>query len=487
MPEFAFAPSENYEDDDDHIKLGEGTVLDLGSAVVNANKAAAKFVKNRNFQAAKIALCRALTVDQENSELWTNLSSVLWGLRAYEDAFTAATTACQLSGARIMGPVRLRAFLALANSLVSLGKREDALQAFGYIIRSAEELGEDSEGMASILRDAYWNRTLLLLSLGRYDEGWEKYHLRIDKDKVDEELDLKRYGDYAPLWNGEPLRDQTILVHHDQGYGDTILHSRFLHNLVGEAKQVYFATAPDLVPLFWDFTEEGPGVQFVHQRVPLPRVDKRVYLGSIPSILYRDRTWVTPPKPSPLILSRATKDLGTPRAIELGEPGVHPHLKVGVVWSGRPDFVRNDERQVPLKMLASLTENPHIWLYSLQAGLKAKELYDLGIESFVRDHSDEIDQKGWVGTATAMLQCDLVLTCCTSTAHLAGSLFVPTWVMLGTDPYWPWGALGGTTPWYPTVRLFRQSPDRRGDWSHVIETVRAELNKFLSEKASRNA
>ncbi len=93
-------------------------------------------------------------------------------------------------------------------------------------------------------------------------------------------------------------------------------------------------------------------------------------------------------------------------------------------------------------------------------------------------------QKGWLGTATAILQMDVVVTCCTSIAHLAGVLGVPTWVCLHTEPYWIWGTEKDSTLWYPNIRLFRQRKDRRADWTCVLEEVRSELSKLVLQKMS---
>lgn len=453
------------EDHDLEVGKSFGPEFNYARAIVAANKVAGDLVGRKKFVAAKISLLRAITASQENHELWSNLSSVLWSLRSYEDACVAAQTSLSLNHSG-EPEARAQGVLALGNTYVSLGKYDLALQCFDELISYLPDN-----------KEARWNRTLLYLLQGNYLEGWPDYYLRIDKDKKEGEKDHQKHD--TPLWKGESLEGKFIRVLHDQGYGDTIMYSRFLdHILAMKPHSVYFSTAPELVPLLWNFSEKG--IIFTHNGAPIPDADYHVYLGTIPSILGITRDTVPPP--SPLILDRASQDLKVKESIHIDPPKVPYSLKIGICWSGRTDFDRNDERSVPLRLLASIAESPQMWLYSLQFGDPAKDIYDLGCEQFIKDHSDQIASKGWIGTATAILQMDVVVTCCTSIAHLAGSLGVPTWVLLHTEPYWPWGHEGEDTPWYPSVRLFRQQHERRGDWTVVVEKVRTELYNLLKQK-----
>lgn len=445
---------------DDSIQLtrDESPIL---AAIMRANEQAGNMVNAGKFSAAKIALCRAITVAPENFELWSNLSSIMWRLRAYEDARACAARSIQFNNHP--DPLsRVSGFLALGNACMSLAEYETAQRSFNMVL----EIDPENS-------DAKWNQSLLSLLLGDYELGWKNYHLRINRDHDDSKLQSKR-------WAGEKLYGRTIRVLHDQGYGDTIMYSRFLPMLFDlGADEVHFSTAPDLVPLLWDLTELG--VQFVHNGAPLPQTDYHVHLGSIPSILGTTRDKIPPP--SVKLLSRALKDLEVnDNKTKIEIPQVHPHLKVGICWSGRPDFVRNEDRAVPFKMMASLAESPHIWPYSFQVGAQSQEIKDLGMEGFIQDLSPQL-KLGWSLTATALIQMDVVVTCCTSIAHLAASLGVPTWVMLCKEPYWPWGYEGEATPWYTSARLFRQK--QWGNWAEVIDQVRVELFNHLTKQQTK--
>lgn len=446
---------------------------DTHKAVSAANVLAGALVKQRKFSGAKIALCRALTAIPNSPELWSNLSAVMWNLRAYEDALACARNSLQCS--EVLHPSKhVTGLMAAANALTSLGEYDKALVAYNEAIAS-EGIKEQE------LLDARWNRTLLLLLLGNYKEGFEFYGIRIDRDKAEFEKDKDLFK--SPLWSGESLTGKSILILHDQGYGDTIMYSRFLSQMTDMARKVYLSIVPDLIPLLWRYTDLG--VEFIHNGTQPPQTDYHTYIGSIPSMVGVTSPQDLPaPDPQGLIKEQILEGQKSSSAVFVDEPRITPSLKVGICWSGRKDFIRNDERQIPLRFLASLAENPQMWLYSLQVGPQAQEIQDLGLEHFIMDLSPQISSKGWIGTATAILQLDVVVTCCTSIAHLAGVLGVPCFVMLHTEPYWVWGYKGVGSEWYPNTRLFRQVRNQRGNWLPVLQEVSQALSEILLEKAA---
>lgn len=445
------------------------------AAVHAVNALAGKLVNEKKFRAAKIALCRALTAAPTDHSLYSNLSSVLWSLRSYEDSRLCAQTSLDLNPNPDDIVQTAAARVALGNACVSLGDYKQAMYEFTRVI--TEHPDKESEHCL----DARWNRSLLHLLLGDYVRGFEDYFIRIDRFKKEHEKD-SRYS--SPLWRGESLEGKNILLLHDQGYGDTIMYSRFLPFVASQARKVYMSVSPNLVPLFYDLAEVC-GIQFLHYGAPLPDVHYHAYLGCIPK-QYLDLSSPTlfPPAIPSMIRERVEKDrYDSGVCITVPEPKTNPALKIGICWSGRPDFGRNDERMVPFRLMMSLAENPYFWLYSFQMGSQSQEISEKGADPFIMNLDPYMREKGWVGTATAMLQMDVIVTCCTSIAHLAGTLGIPCWVMLGTEPYWVWGHEGESTPWYPSARLFRQRRDRRGDWTCVLEEVRSELQKLLITKA----
>lgn len=445
----------------------ELVVRDYASAVFGAVKLAKDLMDQEKYRGAKIALCRALTVNPNDPILWRNMSSVLWGLRSYQDALGAAKLSLQMDS---NSPGQASAFTNLGNALVSTGDYKQALQAFDQALK----MQPDQEA-------AKLNRSLMLLLTGNYEEGFKDYNIRVDWHQRNLEAE-ETYQ--SPTWKGESLSGKTIHIIQDQGLGDTILHSRFLlWDTLLQARKIYFSIHPQLAVLMWDYCKNVPNIEFTYPGAPPPDVDYHVHIGELTKMIVDSPDGI-PPDPS-FILSTTVSELNRIRShakITIPEPKVQPALKVGVIWSGRQDFARNDERMVPFRLLMSLSENPYIWLYSFQVGGPEKEIHDLGASEFIYDLSPEIKHKGWLGTATAMLQMDIIVTCCTSSAHLAGSLGLPTWIMLHTEPYWIWGLESSASKWYPSARLFRQSIQRQGDWTIVVEQVRGELSKLVQQK-----
>ena len=135
---------------------------------------------------------------------------------------------------------------------------------------------------------------------------------------------------------------------------------------------------------------------------------------------------------------------------EIPKPlGPDPY-KVGIVWTGNPGQERNAERSIPLELLLPLAEHPNVWLYGLQAFHGRDEIERLGASDLICDLGGQLEKRGLTVAATALLQMDLVITCCTSIAHLCGALGVEAWVMICKNPYWVWMRERTDSPWYPS-------------------------------------
>jgi hypothetical protein len=225
-----------------------------------------------------------------------------------------------------------------------------------------------------------------------------------------------------------------------------------------------------VTPLLWGYRGI---VEFVPMATPLPDVDYHAFIGSIPRFYFREHDTI------PLDPGYISKRIEPCTHFLIPEPGAHPALKIGIAWTGNPNQERNDERTIPLRQLLRVAEDPRVWLYGLQVGSPCRELYELGAGEIVCDLSAELEEHGFVGTAVAIRQCDLVITCCTSTAHIAGALGKPCWVLLCKDPYWIWGyGDSSSSPWYPSIRLFRQKAP--SEWAPVITEVKQALDALIS-------
>jgi len=202
-----------------------------------------------------------------------------------------------------------------------------------------------------------------------------------------------------------------------------------------------------------------------------------VFLGSLPYLL-GIRVDTLPP--DPLRIRSRVQQQHRLAPFNLPEPAMKDAFRVGICWSGNPHQDRNHDRSIPLELLLPLAENPNVMIYSLQVGPGASALAATGAQGLICDLQEDLTFHGLVGAGNALLGLDLVITVCTSVAHLAGAVGVPVWTMLSHDPYWVWTREGTKTPWYPTMKLFRQP--EAGDWASVTDEVGTELTALVNAR-----
>jgi hypothetical protein len=257
---------------------------------------------------------------------------------------------------------------------------------------------------------------------------------------------------------GEPVAGATLLVHAEQGLGDTIQFVRFLAPLERQGCRVVFETQPRLKPLLAGL--EGVDV-LIGRGEPRPEHDCQIELMSLPGRL--GVTLETLPAEVPYLWASPERVEFWRRIAGAGK------RHIGLVWSGNPDNQTNRRRSLALKDLAALGELPGVALYSLQRGEAAAELKEAPFPVMnLEEEAGEITD-----TAAMMESLDLVITVDTLTAHLAGALGRPVWLLLPYAADWRWMEDAERTVWYPTMRLFRQRV--RGDWAGVIERVAREI------------
>jgi hypothetical protein len=265
---------------------------------------------------------------------------------------------------------------------------------------------------------------------------------------------------------------KTLYVQAEQGAGDRVLMHRYIDwvKKTWPSAKIKFSSGVELAAAFCELFDAG--VEYVPDHRPWPTADFGVFLGSLPRI---HGTTASNVYPDPgYIRSAASKVRFVPPP-----PRVRA-LKVGIAWTGNPDMTRNQERSIPFGMMFELADNPYVQLYSLQFEPGRAELYHHGAEQIVHDLVPLVSPRGYIGTAAAALSLDLVITACTSLAHVAGAVGVPTWVLLCHDPYWVWLREGTRTKWYPSARLFRQPAP--GDWGTVIDEVKVALAEAAERK-----
>lgn len=293
------------------------------------------------------------------------------------------------------------------------------------------------------------SRALSVLESGKLAEGLFDFECRYFKPP------RKPIGEAGiPRWLGEPLAGKHIIVHHEQGFGDTIQFCRFISQV--KAKKVTVAMPPSLMGLVqsgfkadaW-VGEEGP-------------FDADYYCSPMSAcgalkVEYEQLSGAPYFKADPFKLPKRGK------------------LKVGLVWRGSAGYSADVERSMSLADLCPLLEIPGAAFYSLQVGDASKEISQLGLDGFIGDLTGSI--KDWKDTARAVEAMDLIISVDTAVAHLAGALGKPTFTLLAWAPAWRW--LRGTTrtPFYDSMRLFRQ--ERPNDWTTPVGSIATKLKGLV--------
>ena len=410
--------------------------------------------------AALAALDEALTLRPDEPELLHNLSVALLTLRRWADAADASRRCLALAP----GHARAHANLGLAL------KEQDRLVEAEAALRLAV-------AHAPLDPDAHWNLALLLLAEGRHAEGFAEYEWR----RRIPSLRIRRFP--VPEWDGaphplNPRSGETLLLHTEQGIGDTLQFIRFAPLARRRVARVLLACPPALRPLL----EGCPGVdEIVDDAASLPPFTRHAPLLSLPHLLKISAAdWH--PRPSSSSGDSAAYLHLDRIAVEKWQRRFHSRagLNVGIAWQGNPGYRADQHRSLPLCALLPLTApngepDGGVKFFSLQKHYGHEQLTRLDPRPPIADLAPELDNDGaaFVDTAAVLVALDLLICSDSAIAHLAGALGVEVWLLLAHRPDWRWGNHGESTPWYPRARLFRQSTP--GDWRGVVERVAAAL------------
>jgi Tfp pilus assembly protein PilF len=287
--------------------------------------------------------------------------------------------------------------------------------------------------------EAHWNLGLALLTLGDLPRGWREYEWRLQcQPFADDGLNL---AGVAP-WQGQPLAGKTLLVRREQGAGDTAQFLRFIPALRRQGARVLLHVRPEMATLA---RSADPQVELVDPSATI-LADWYVNLLSLPHWL--GVTLETLPGPIPYLCADADKAARWHERLR-GYPG----RRIGLVWGGNPKHKNDRNRSCPLAVLKPLLDLPGISWFSLQKGEPARQLADIEPGKII-DLGPEFQD--FSDTAAALESLDLLITVDTSVAHVAGALGRPAWVMIPKAPDWRWLLDREDSPWYPSLRLFRQ-------------------------------
>jgi len=403
---------------------------------------------------------------------------------ARRDAGDSAVAADLLRKAMGLTPGAAHLAMNLAACLNDLGQHEEALELcrpflpitaataeiglnMGIALRYLGRYDEAMEINQQVLRqrpdyaDAYWNLAHVQLSMGRLREGWKSYEWRFRQSK------WAGHPEFAqPRWGGEELHGKTILLHAEQGLGDCIQFIRYAPMVAKRGGRIVVACHKPLLRLLrgqlniealWpEFEEVG-------------RFDVHCPVLSLPMVF--DTTLETIPRDVPYL--RCDEEMARRWREKVGlRDG---RMRVGIVWAGRPEHHHDRWRSMRLEQFGTLAKVAGTRWFSLQKGEAAAQAArppeGMEIVDFTADLGDFADTAGLVE------QLDLVITVDTAVAHLAGAMGKRVWVMLPTLPDWRWMLKGEKSPWYPTIRLFRQ--EKQGDWRGVMERVAEELSRGI--------
>jgi hypothetical protein len=314
---------------------------------------------------------------------------------------------------------------------------------------------------------ARWNLAMTQLICGEYAQGWINHEARWEGSP--ELRGQLRGGIKQPLWEGEPLAGKTLFVWGEQGFGDALQFARYMPLIADRVKReggsMIYCCFGRLLSLFRRSFQPHVEVIIPDDVRPLPEFDCHCPLLSLP---LRSGTLLdTLPAQTPYLIVDQDK-VEAWRTRLAGER----RLKVALVWSGKPDHQRNPFRAVGLPAYAVTFKDLHnVAFYSLQFGA-AEETQQARANGFdIVDYTPEMSD--YDDSAAFVRNMDLIITVCTSTAHLAGAIAAPTWLLLDVNPHWVWLLDRSDSPWYPTFTLYRQAAYR--EWGPVMARVRADL------------
>jgi len=352
---------------------------------------------------------------------------------------------CEFQTVLAANPGHAAAWTNLGNCLLGCGEISAALSCYNRTLAL-----EPSETAAA------WNAGIAHLTAGRFEEGWVGYERRFD---VPGSTPRRQYP--MPLWSGEPLEGRKILVYAEQGLGDTLQFCRYLPLLADRGAEVYFDCPRSLAPLLGSLRTNPtllpePGGD-------TPTADFYVPLLSIPAILGTNLDSI-PAERGYLRASPEARSAWSKRLETLGRK-----LRVGFVSQGNPRYKNDRNRSIPAELFEPLSQVPGVELINLQFQLPVPaSLHALDLSAEIGDFAN---------TAGLVEEMDLVISVDTSMAHLAGAVGKETWVLLAQAADWRWMRDREDSPWYPDVRLFRQTESH--EWTSVLKEVAEALRARL--------
>jgi tetratricopeptide (TPR) repeat protein len=424
------------------------------------------------FDDALASYAKVLQINPNHADTYNNIGSVLQEKGDLVKAVNYYRKALSLN------PDLFMAYNNLGNAFLEKGQFDDAVAHYqkavglnpnfagaycnlGVALQNRKDIHEavsayrKAIGLEPDCIDAHWNLSLALLLAGRFREGWKEYEWRLKKE------DHIFYGRRFPhqVWDGvSDIAGRTLLLHAEQGLGDTIQFIRYAPLVAQRGARVIVECQKELKTLL-------QSIEGIHTVIAYgekwPEFDMHCPLLSLPLLF--DTTLDTIPAVIPSMNANA------PSRERWREKVQHDNSrrKIGLVWAGSPANTKGLYRSCPLETFSPLAGIDDITFYSLQKGAASRQAQDPPKGMNLLDYTEDIHD--FSDTAACMQNLDLIISVDTAAAHLAGALGRPVWTLLPFNPDWRWMLTREDSPWYPAMRLFRQPSF--GDWESVMARV----------------
>lgn len=410
-----------------------------GSAYMNIGNI---FLSQKQFSLAIDKYRQALSLDPTCIETYNCMAVAL----QYEGELDAALEACQQ--ALSLKPDYAEAYNTKASVLMKKGYQDEAIEQYRYALKFKPDYIE-----------AHCNLGMILLLNGQFEEGWTEYKWRLTSQN---NTTLQRYN--LPCWDGSPFVGKKLIVHFEQGFGDNIQFIRYLPMVKSRGGTVICEMLKPLTPLLHEFPGIDQLIDAPISNTTLSEIDFHVPLLELPRIF--GTTLDTIPCNIPYLHADPIKaDYWRQRLTGKG-------FKIGIVWAGHSTHTEDRSRSCHLRDFLRLNKIPGVRLIGLQKGPSARQMEDLVTDGPIMNLSDELYD--FSDTAGVIENLDLIISVDTAVLHLAGAMGKPAWALLPFSPDWRWLLARQDSPWYPTIRLFRQR--RYGDWESVFEQILEELS-----------
>jgi len=397
------------------------------------------------FDEALVSYEKAISINPDYAEAYSNRGNILKELKRLDEALISHDKAICLQNNYA------EAYSNRGNVLLQLERLEEALASYARAITLKPDYAEPN-----------WNLSLGHLLLGNFEDGWRGYEWRWKIENISQTAGIRSFP--QPLWLGVPsLQGKTILLYAEQGLGDTIQFCRYIPYIAQLGAKVILEVHPPLVRLLQNL--EGVS-QIIAKGAALPQFDYQCPLMSLP-LAFKTALETIPP-----IALRITSDINkvTKWQTQLGEK---TKPRVGIVWSGSAIHKNDHNRSLTLSQLLPYLPSK-IEFICLQKEIRETDKALLAQHGDIKHFGEALED--FTDTAALCELMDVVMSIDTGVAHLAGTLGKPTWVLLPFMPDWRWLLGREDSPWYPSVKLYRQ--EKGGDWEGVLRKVHTDLSSL---------